>query len=152
MKIQTSHCQGMWTRFFPAVEQARHLVFEEQILGEIISVNSDFNFDANDCDDEYPSSPIYNHSLGGGASYQVGPYPLAAATLFFPSNPRPERIRAAGQVDPLTGVDLQAAAVVSFPPTGSVSPVLDKTNGQGKHSPKLPGYVRVILSSLVFWK
>jgi dihydrodiol dehydrogenase / D-xylose 1-dehydrogenase (NADP) len=66
--------EGMWTRFFPAVEQARRLTSKfskDRVLGEIVQVHSDFNFNASDSE-EYPTSFVYNHALGGGASLLVG--------------------------------------------------------------------------------
>jgi len=126
----------MWTRFFPAVEQARRLVNDEKKIGDICQVFSDFNFNAADSED-YPKSFVYNHNLGGGASFLVAPYPLAAATLFFPGQ-TPESIKSVGQIDQATGVDLQGAMVVSFPPTSDVAPALDDSNTE-ENTPKLPG-------------
>ena len=131
----------MWTRFFPAVEKARHLVLgndhgEKGILGSVSFVASDFNFNASDSE-EYPTSFMYNRKLGGGASLLIGPYPIAAATLFFPGS-TPDNIKVTGQVDPTTGVDLQAAIALSFPATSDVQPAVDKTNTE-ENTPKLPG-------------
>lgn len=128
--------EGMWTRFFPAVEQARRLVLHEKKLGEVVSVFSDFNFNAADSDD-YPTSFLYNHGLGGGASLLVAPYPLAAATLFFKGR-TPDSIKVVGQLDEQTGVDLQGAMVVSFPPTSNVAPAVDESETD-EMTPKLPG-------------
>mmetsp|Transcript_16984 Transcript_16984/g.26305 ORF Transcript_16984/g.26305 Transcript_16984/m.26305 type:complete len:422 (-) Transcript_16984:624-1889(-) len=109
--------EGMWTRFFPAVEQARRLAHgrkdSEGILGDVVSVHSDFNFSALDCD-EYPKAAIFNHKLGGGASFAIAPYPIAAAALFY-RGAMPEKIFAVGNVDERTGVDLQANLALSFP-------------------------------------
>lgn len=126
--------EGMWTRFFPAVQKARDLALgSEKKLGEIATVFSDFNFNAADSE-EYPTSFVYNRKLGGGANLLVGPYPIAAAALFFDGR-MPETIQVAGQVDQKTGVELQAAVVLSFSPTGTVQP----TMGTGNTYPKLPG-------------
>jgi predicted dehydrogenase len=131
----------MWTRFFPAVQKARNIAHgtteteEKPSLGQISKVYSDFNFYAPD-HEEYPTSFVYNRKLGGGASYMVAPYPLAAATMFFKN--APDSAKVVGQVDEATGVDLQAAMILSFPPTASSNNVLaDK-------SPMLPGYVSTV--------
>lgn len=71
--------EGMWTRFFPAVEKAREMALgssdgkEKSLIGEVVQVHSDFNFNASDSE-EYPTSFVYNHKLGGGASLLVGKY------------------------------------------------------------------------------
>jgi predicted dehydrogenase len=131
----------MWTRFFPAVEQARRMVLQEERLGHVVSVFSDFNFNASDSE-EYPTSFFYNHQLGGGTSYLVAPYPLAVATLFFQGR-LPETVKVVGQVDEATGVDLQGAAVLSFAPTSNIMPALDKSQPD-ENTPKLPGYAKYL--------
>lgn len=133
--------EGMWTRFFPAVEQARRLVFggsngEKGVIGSVAYVSSDFNFNASDSE-EYPTSFMYNRKLGGGGTLLTGPYPIAAATLFFPGA-SPDSIKVTGQVDPSTGVDLQAAIALSFPATSDVQPATDESN-KDENTPKLPG-------------
>lgn len=128
--------EGMWTRFFPAVEYARRMVMEEKLIGEVVSVNSDFNFNASDSE-VYPDSFVYTHRVGGGATLLVAPYPVAASTLFFDGR-MPESIKCVGQLDPSTGVDLQAVTVLSFAPTGDLAPALDESN-TSENTPKLPG-------------
>jgi len=140
----------MWTRFFPAVEQARRLALGDGttggggVIGEVVQVVSDFNFNASDSD-AYPTSFFYDRALGGGASYLVAPYPLAAATLFF-RGAQPDAIKVVGQVDDeRTGVDLQASMIMSFPPTGNVPPALDPNNTL-ENTAKLPGAGMAICS------
>lgn len=110
--------EGLWTNFFPAVEKARQVVRNGQ-LGEIVQVTSDFNFYGADTD-PYPTGFIYNKKLGGGAGFLVAPYCLAAASNFFPGHPN--KVRAVGQVDATTGVELQAAVVLEYPPTSRDRP------------------------------
>jgi len=133
--------EGMWTRFFPAVQKARNLAMgSEKVLGEIAAVNSDFNFNAADSD-AYPSSFLYQRKLGGGANLLVAPYPIAAASMFFDGR-MPEDIKAVGQVDKEMEVELQAAVVLSFSPTDNVKPTMGSgkdDNSPGNVYPKLPG-------------
>mmetsp|Transcript_37917 Transcript_37917/g.45799 ORF Transcript_37917/g.45799 Transcript_37917/m.45799 type:complete len:404 (-) Transcript_37917:166-1377(-) len=133
--------EGMWTRFFPAIEQARRAVFgdgkdEKGVIGEVVMVQSDFNFNASDSE-VYPTSPVYKHDQGGGSTFLVAPYPIAAALLFF-KGAEPDKIAAVGQMDPNTGVDLQATVALSFPATSNISPALDDSNTD-ENTPKLPG-------------
>ena len=134
------YLKGMWTRFFPAVEEARRLALgcngAEKMLGEVVQVHSDFNFNASDSE-EYPTSFVYNHSLGGGASLLVAPYPIAAATLFY-DGVAPHEVKAVGQLDIATGVDLQGTMVLNFPATNNLAPALDESN-TNESTPKLPG-------------
>lgn len=133
--------EGMWTRFFPAYEQARYLTTTSEdgstpsTLGEVVQVHSDFNFNASDSE-QYPESFVYNHKLGGGASLLVAPYPIAAATCFFKN--KPDQIKAVGQIDSSTGVDLQGTIALEFPPTSDLAPALDESN-KDENTPKLPG-------------
>jgi len=133
--------EGMWTKFFPAVEQARRLALgshdnADGKIGEVVQVHSDFNFNAADSE-EYPSSFVYNHSLGGGACLLVSPYPICAAMLFF-RGATPDQIKTVGQLDSATGVDLQASIVLNFSPVSDLAPALDTTNTK-ENTPKLPG-------------
>ena len=132
--------EGMWTRFFPAVQKARDLALgNEKIIGEIAAVLSDFNFNAADSE-EYPSSFVYQRKLGGGSNLLVGPYPIAAASLFFDGR-MPESTKAVGQVDEQTGVDLQSAVILSFGATDTEKPTMERndSNDPGNVYPKLPG-------------
>jgi dihydrodiol dehydrogenase / D-xylose 1-dehydrogenase (NADP) len=85
--------EGMWTRYFPIVEKSRQLVFgirdpqngtilHKGVLGEVVNVVSDFNFNASDSE-IYPTSFFYSRKLGGGASLLTGPYPIAASSTLF---------------------------------------------------------------------
>eukprot|EP00980_Cylindrotheca_fusiformis_P014488 scaffold3875_cov123-Cylindrotheca_fusiformis.AAC.8 len=130
--------EGMWTRFFPAVQKARDIALgaggEELSLGDIAQVYSDFNFYAPD-QEEYPTSFVYNRKLGGGAGLLVAPYPVAAATMYFKTSPAKAKV--VGQIDEKTGVDLQGAMVLEFPPTSEDGPA---------NSPKMPGAGVAMLS------
>jgi dihydrodiol dehydrogenase / D-xylose 1-dehydrogenase (NADP) len=120
--------EGMWTRFFPAFQMARDLI-ENGTIGSVRTVMADFCINAGD-HEEYPASFFYQPQLGGGANLLVGPYPVAAALAFFPQ-PRqqltPPTVKAAGLVDPHTGVDLHASVVLGF--VGSAPSDADECDG-----------------------
>ncbi|CAN0262765.1 unnamed protein product [Ectocarpus fasciculatus] len=110
--------EGMWTRFFPAVEKAQELV-KSGIIGKVVAVHSDFGFNGGDVAN-YPDHIFYNLNLGGGGLFYVAPYPVAAAMQFLGPD-FPSRVAAAGVKDKLTGVDLSAAISLHFEGKGIAS-------------------------------
>lgn len=88
--------EGMWTRFFPLYEHVRKVIDEGRI-GDIKAVHSDFGINASD-HEEYPTSPFYQHALGGGSLLFVGVYPVAVAPFVFGAR-MPTTIAAAGVMD-----------------------------------------------------
>jgi dihydrodiol dehydrogenase / D-xylose 1-dehydrogenase (NADP) len=123
--------EGMWTRYFPAVQHARNLV-RQGAIGDVCTVLSDFNINAADHED-YPGSFFYQPRLGGGATLLVGPYPVAAALLAFGGR-LPAEIKAVGQFDPRTGVDLHATLVLGFAPPPNPPPNEDEEDEDGSRS------------------
>lgn len=96
--------EGMWTRFFPAVEWTRCRLVEDDgtaspkegavvPIGQVRVVQADFSIDGTDVG-PYPSDSLYATELGGGSAWCVLPYIVAAATMPFDS--APERIAANG--------------------------------------------------------
>ena len=130
--------EGMWTRFFPVVEQARQIV-SQGIIGNVVNVTTDFHFNAADSE-IYPSSFVYQRKLGGGASLLVAPYPVAHALLFMGSR-IPDQIHVVGQVDTdRTGVDLQAVMTLRFDAIQETGDTNNASNGSGStNSPHIPG-------------
>jgi len=61
--------EGMWTRFFPLMEEVRRMV-SEGALGELRMLNVDFGFRAG----LDPASRLFDPKLGGGALLEVGVY------------------------------------------------------------------------------
>ena len=89
--------EGMWTRCFPAVLQARKWI-EEGRIGDLLTVKAFFDI-APAMEDWQPWKGGIVHA--GGSLRDVGIYSLAMANLAFPG--RPERIcstmRSNGEVD-----------------------------------------------------
>ena len=106
---------GMWTRFFPAVEHARTLI-EQGAIGEPLMVHADF-FD-----------PIYV---------------IQAAPLAFGINALPSTITTAGRSASAAVLDYDGkrAALLSFPPFNSELPEVTEIFGtQGRISLGRPGH------------
>ena len=79
--------EGMWTRFFPAVERARALLAGGAI-GDVVSVRGDFGVAGAQDIGPYPADTIFQRSLGGGAVTLLGPYLVQAAMLGLAPPPR----------------------------------------------------------------
>ena len=96
--------EGMWTRFFPAVEWTRaHLQGEEELvavkepgtkIGQVRVIQADFSIDGQDVG-PYPSDSLYAKELGGGSAWTLLPYVLGAFLLPFGGR-EPDRIAANG--------------------------------------------------------
>ncbi|KAL7454693.1 hypothetical protein ACHAWC_006309 [Mediolabrus comicus] len=101
--------EGMWTRFFPAVEWTRSLlgVDEERCndnddndanelkkIGNVRVIQADFSIDGDDVG-PYPTDSLYATELGGGTAWVLLPYIVGSSLL--PFNGRlPDRIAANG--------------------------------------------------------
>ncbi len=95
--------EGMWTRFFPLMEEVRRLVSEGS-LGEVRMLNVDFGFRA----DPDPASRLFAPGLGGGALLDVGVYCVSFASMVLGRPSRSVGISHLGE----TGVDEQASVVL----------------------------------------
>lgn len=103
--------EGMWTRFFPAVEWARR---ELPSIGNPCRViRADFSIDGDDVGN-YPTDSIYALELGGSAPLIMSGYAIGAAML--PFSPRsPDHVAAAGILPDDDGVgELAAGATLTF--------------------------------------
>ncbi|OEZ62276.1 Gfo/Idh/MocA family protein [Duganella sp. HH105] len=80
--------EAMWTRFMPAVVEAKRIVDSGEI-GVPANVSADFGFTS----DAGPEHRLFAPELGGGALLDLGIYPLSMASFFL---------------GPVTGVKAQA--------------------------------------------
>jgi predicted dehydrogenase len=95
--------EGMWTRFFPLMEEVRRLV-SEGAIGELRMLNVDFGFRAG----LDPASRLFDPKLGGGALLDVGVYCVSFASMVFGRPSGAVGISHLGE----TGVDEQASVVL----------------------------------------
>ncbi len=97
--------EAMWTRFQPAVVQARELVAAGE-LGDLLLVQADFGahraFD--------PDSRLFDLALGGGSVLDLGVYPISLAQHFLG---RPDRVTTTGTTF-ANGADASAAIQLSY--------------------------------------
>lgn len=97
--------EAMWTRFFPAIQQALQWI-EEGEIGTLQKIEADFSFKA----DFDPQGRLFDPALAGGALLDIGIYPIALATLFFG---KPEQVLGSALLGQ-TGVDEEDQITLSF--------------------------------------
>jgi predicted dehydrogenase len=97
--------EGMWTRFFPLMDQVRTLL-DEGTIGDPRMLQVDFGFRAG----WDPDSRLLNPELAGGSLLDVGVYCTALASMIFG---RPFDLTGFANIGE-TGVDEQAAWVFTY--------------------------------------
>jgi predicted dehydrogenase len=119
--------EAMWTRFQPAIAQARDLLADGAI-GQVRSVQVDLGvvraFD--------PSDRVFGYDLGGGAMLDLGVYLVSFAQLVLGT---PTSVAVLGSLEP-SGVDAAASLLLGFP-DGRTATLMCSL-----HSP-MPGHARV---------
>jgi predicted dehydrogenase len=95
--------EAMWTRFQPAVLEARRMIGMGEI-GNVHSLQADFGFAA----EAGPEHRLFNPALGGGSLLDLGIYPLSMAAFFLGPV---KGVRGYGELTP-AGVDAQASFVL----------------------------------------
>jgi predicted dehydrogenase len=95
--------EGMWTRFFPLMEEVRRLL-SEGAIGEVRMLNVDFGFRA----EPDPASRLFAPGLGGGALLDVGVYCVSFASMVLGRPSGSVGISHLGE----TGVDEQASVIL----------------------------------------
>ncbi|MEZ4727728.1 MAG: Gfo/Idh/MocA family oxidoreductase [Caldilineaceae bacterium] len=98
--------EAMWTRFIPAVVEAKRLI-DEGAIGEVRMINADFGYRAG----FRPESRAFDPALGGGGLLDVGVYPISLASMLLG---RPNRIATLAEIGQ-TGVDEQSAFILGYP-------------------------------------
>jgi predicted dehydrogenase len=92
--------EAMWTRFMPAVVEAKRIVDSGEI-GKPAHVSADFGFTS----DAGPEHRLFAPELGGGALLDLGIYPLSMASFFLGAV---TGVKAQAEMT-ATGVDMQTA-------------------------------------------
>lgn len=97
--------EAFWTRFIPGTLKVMELI-EQQIIGDIYSINANFGYMAT----TDPSSRLIAPELGGGALLDIGIYPIFISTLLLGE---PVEIKSIGRLT-TTGIDQQCAMLMKF--------------------------------------
>jgi predicted dehydrogenase len=92
--------EAMWTRFMPAVVEAKRIVDSGEI-GKPAHVSADFGFTS----DAGPEHRLFAPELGGGALLDLGIYPLSMSSFFLGAV---QGVTAQAEMT-ATGVDMQTA-------------------------------------------
>ncbi len=99
--------EAMWTRFLPAIDAARDIIGSGRI-GEVFRVRAELAYRR----EETPGSRFFDPALGGGASLDLGVYPLSLAMLLFG---RPDKVTGTWRRS-RSGVDMAVDARLGFGP------------------------------------
>ena len=97
--------EAMWTRFQPAIVEARRLV-DEGAIGEVRQVQADLGVDR-----PYdPTDRLFDPAQGGGAMLDLGVYVVSFAQYFLGT---PGTVEVVGSLAP-TGVDVEAGLLLGY--------------------------------------
>lgn len=99
--------EALWTRFLPALTEARKLVADGAI-GEVRMVRADFGFRTG----WNPQGRLLNPELAGGGLLDVGVYCVSLASMVF-GGAQPQRVAGLAALG-ATGVDEQAGYVLDY--------------------------------------
>ena len=110
--------EAMWTRFLPAIAEARKIV-ESGEIGKVRGVHADFCYSCTPAQEP----KIYDNSMAGGALLDVGIYGLNFAAIFLGNTP--ESIISAADVQ--DGVDCQTNVFLKYP-NGTIASVTSGIN------------------------
>ena len=102
--------EAMWTRFLPVYADVRAWIDDGRV-GEVQQLEASFGFRA----PMMPELRLFTPELAGGATLDVGVYPIGLAQWLFGA--APEAVHAAGTVGD-TGVDGHVAILASYPGGG----------------------------------
>ncbi|OXA76319.1 Predicted dehydrogenase [Flavobacterium aquidurense] len=97
--------EAFWTRFLPSVKEVVEKV-NQGIIGDVNSLKADFNFYA----DEAAGGRLFDKTLGGGALYDIGVYPLFLSYIMFGI---PKEI-IAKSIYSKNGIDLQTSMILHY--------------------------------------
>ena len=126
---ETFAMEAMWTRFQPAIVQARALIADGAI-GEVRQLQADLGVQR----DYDPSDRLFDPAQGGGAMLDLGVYVVSFAQHFLGT---PDRVVATGSLTP-TGVDAEAGILLGYD-DGRAAGLLISLKGQTPGAARIQG-------------
>jgi dihydrodiol dehydrogenase / D-xylose 1-dehydrogenase (NADP) len=116
--------EGMWTRFFPAMQKVSEVIASGEI-GEIVNVQGDFGWNNVDC--PFPEDRIWN-PLSGGMTYDIGMYMAHLGQVAYPDS-EVEMIQAMATYK--NGIDQTILANMMYTKNSEISSTNDETGRKG---------------------
>jgi predicted dehydrogenase len=121
--------EAMWTRFQPAIVEARRLV-DDGAIGEVRQVQADLGVDR-----PYdPTDRLFDPAQGGGALLDLGVYVVSFAQYFLGV---PDRVEVVGSLAP-TGVDAEAGLLLAYA-DGKAASLLISLRGASPGAARIQG-------------
>ena len=102
--------EAMWSRFVPSIVRAREIL-ASGVLGEVKVVQAPFGFRM------APDTPrLWENKHAGGATLDLGVYPIALASMVFSAGGtvEPSRITAAGELSQDEKIDTQLSITLQY--------------------------------------
>lgn len=114
--------EGAWTRFFPTTFAIQKALFEDRVIGDLVTVDAVLGH-------EFPkdrSHRIYDPELGGGALLDLGVYPINWSLILCYNHPdnkktAPASVSASALMDKISGVDEQTHVTMMWPRINVIS-------------------------------
>lgn len=108
--------EAVWTRFFPAVEKAKKLIFSEKSLGDVHRLTADFSMNA-DIGLLPKSSRARDITLAAGATLDIGIYPITYGRIFLDEeygDLSKFSVQSFLTLDPVDGVDHNSTILLRY--------------------------------------
>jgi dihydrodiol dehydrogenase / D-xylose 1-dehydrogenase (NADP) len=116
--------EGMWTRFFPAMEKVSDVIAAGEI-GDVVNVQGDFGWNNIDC--SYPEDRIWN-PMSGGMTYDIGMYMAHLGQIAYPDS-EVEQVQAMSTFK--HEIDQTVLANIMYTKSGAIKSSNDETGIKG---------------------
>lgn len=109
--------EAVWTRFFPAIESLKKLLFETKKLGTIHRLFADFSYDA-ELAKLPPTSRLRDINLAGGTLLDIGIYSLTYGRILLDNKLGKEnskfQVKSFLTLDPTDKVDYNSTVIMKY--------------------------------------